>query len=658
MLNFRCQKTLFRAQAYDVARIGFCDDHKSCDLTLILGAQDLDDQVLRYLRSRHSTPAKVLATGKFKTRQQEITTENKLAFASASAVNILNFSRPGEDIKSTSKIFPLYGDLSLLEPHDPNAQKRIFIFLRGDEWARLDKILELEQLTINADARVWFVVSSKEKEIFFKAFRLRAIVIPFSELSYSIISRYADLCLVFGQSDIGAMVENFLAACIARGGVVIDATNDKSILAECDVVVRAPTSVPAVSAFLNNVVYPKFLDISRQVAISAWRRDLRFDFWDVARAKHPKPKSEVSKKSKIFFMPTNGMGLGHAQRCLNVARSLTDLASEVPAEFAAHPSCVGMVRQSNFSCWPLVPKSDEHQLPFSNDIVNYKRLLRQLKDGDTFVFDGVFVFDSVMRSVLEGKLNAIWIRRGLWNSQQDNTTALMREFVFSRVIIPQEVFPELNETYSHSDKIVEVGPIVNQLVHDRKVAEMRQALTSLFDFDVTKIVVSMLGAGVAADRSIHIQSLCAAFEKHSNVGHIVLVWPNASVSPETFLWKRTRVVKSVRGLEIMKCADFVVSAVGYNTFHEIIYHRIPAIFVPQTAPFMDDQERRAAAAVSRGLAAMASESDGYALGSTVDNWLRDDSKVQDLKGALHSIGLPPVGNKKALSAILEVHDGF
>ena len=59
---------------------------------------------------------------------------------------------------------------------------------------------------------------------------------------------------------------------------------------------------------------------------------------------------------------------------------------------------------------PLVQKSTEHGEPFANDLLNYRRLKRMLSPGDRFVFDGVHVFDSVYRAIMERELDAVWIR--------------------------------------------------------------------------------------------------------------------------------------------------------------------------------------------------------------------------------------------------------
>ena len=47
---------------------------------------------------------------------------------------------------------------------------------------------------------------------------------------------------------------------------------------------------------------------------------------------------------------------------------------------------------------------------------------------------------------------------------------------------------------------------------------------------------------------------------------------------------------------------FSVAAAGYNTFHEAMSFGLPTIFVPNTAPGMDDQQGRAQFAQDRGAA--------------------------------------------------------
>ena len=46
--------------------------------------------------------------------------------------------------------------------------------------------------------------------------------------------------------------------------------------------------------------------------------------------------------------------------------------------------------------------------------------------------------------------------------------------------------------------------------------------------------------------------------------------------------------------------DFAISAAGYNSFHELLHHGVPTIFVPNDNQQVDDQRARAAWAESRG----------------------------------------------------------
>jgi len=61
------------------------------------------------------------------------------------------------------------------------------------------------------------------------------------------------------------------------------------------------------------------------------------------------------------------------------------------------------------------------------------------------------------------------------------------------------------------------------------------------------------------------------------------------------------VVLTVDALTLRRAADLLISAARYNSFHEALYPNIPAIFIPQAASYLDDQERRARAASERGL---------------------------------------------------------
>ena len=359
------------------------------------------------------------------------------------------------------------------------------------------------------------------------------------------------------------------------------------------------------------------------------------------------------QRDRIVFMPTNGVGLGHAQRCSLVAGELAQNPAASPV-FAAFPSCLRLIKSYGFDVMPLVAKSPLHAEPFANDVVNAVRLDPLLNRTAAFVFDGGYVFNSVVQTILGTRTPSVWIRRGLWQPGQDNAVALDREKVFDRVIVPLEAFSELNEDYSTGAQIVRVGPIVQQIALSQADRDsLRSGLAERFDLSFRHLVVTMLGGGVAADRSAQTTAVAASLARRSDVLHLVVVWPTATVDPGLFCWPNTRVVRTHHASVLAAAADLFVSAVGYNSFHEALYNRIPTIFVPQMAAFMDDQRSRAVAAAERGLARLVEPHELATLDQTLARML-DRGEAEALRSRLHALDLPEPGATAAAACIADL----
>ena len=99
----------------------------------------------------------------------------------------------------------------------------------------------------------------------------------------------------------------------------------------------------------------------------------------------------------------------------------------------------------------------------------------------------------------------------------------------------------------------------------------------------------------------------------------------------------------------------LVAAAGYNTFHEVLYNRVPAILVPQTGVFMDDQRARARAAGDRNLAAMVEPNELMTLERLVVRYL--DGEADALRARLAAAELPEPGTVRAARLIEELTYG-
>jgi UDP:flavonoid glycosyltransferase YjiC (YdhE family) len=199
--------------------------------------------------------------------------------------------------------------------------------------------------------------------------------------------------------------------------------------------------------------------------------------------------------------------------------------------------------------------------------------------------------------------------------------------------------------------VCEVGPIVQQADMDAACrSRLREALAARFLPGATRLVVTMLGGGVAADRSAQLQAICQALEGRTDVLNLLVVWPHAKISPSLHGWKNSIPVRTRHALQFCKASDFAISAAGYNSFHELLYNRIPAILVPQMAPYMDDQERRARAACDRGCGAFARAQDLWTLLGHLKSFL-DGGEADRVAAALSTLPLPDPGQRTAAAII-------
>ena len=312
-----------------------------------------------------------------------------------------------------------------------------------------------------------------------------------------------------------------------------------------------------------------------------------------------------------------------------------------------------LLKNYGFDTMPLVSRAEFHAQSHQNDLLNYARLRRLASEAGAFVFDGGYVFDSVYRTISELGVPGVWVRRGLWQPGQDNSVALDREKVFSRVIIPTEAFDELNLTLSHGDHLRSVGPIVQQLsLGSARKSELRQLLADQVGRPFDRLVVTMLGGGVAADRGAQSIAVAAECERHTGVLNLVVVWPTATVEPGLFHWHNTRVFKTHHASALVAAADLFVSAVGYNSFHEALYNQVPSIFIPQMAKFMDDQTARAEAAAARDVATVVAPENIFQLQQEIAAHLT--GKAEDMGARLAGLTLPDPGNRAAARIIEEL----
>jgi UDP:flavonoid glycosyltransferase YjiC (YdhE family) len=98
--------------------------------------------------------------------------------------------------------------------------------------------------------------------------------------------------------------------------------------------------------------------------------------------------------------------------------------------------------------------------------------------------------------------------------------------------------------------------------------------------------------------------------------------------------------------------DFAISAVGYNSFHELLFAGIPTILVPNEATKQDNQVARSLYADRHGLAICVRTKDVYRLTATIDRLL-DPSERELIRSRLGNLDQTN-GAKQAAALIHEM----
>lgn len=643
------------------------------DRLLVLSGQTASDAYVSSLRRFAGAGlGRTILAARLESRQHDIGLRAKFGYALGQDPDVLALADDSVSLLGSS-LGPIFGiDRSGCTPADPALRVLLVAPVISDSKGKAG----LQSLAVSRRLKVTVLTDGESKT----ALRKSGLALPvyhYGEVPLRVHVAGTDIA-VFCQAVPRSFAMRMLLADLAASGAgLLDASDGFVNRQREPAFLPAPSDPNALAGFLLAELGNAIGDLKQLARDSALARTAKENLAALRRtlgdgeagvsestsgpATAPgtaRPRSGTTpapepQRDRIVFMPTNGVGLGHAQRCSLVAGELAQNPAASPA-FAAFPSCLRLIKSYGFDVMPLVAKSPLHAEPFANDVVNAVRLDPLLNRTAAFVFDGGYVFNSVVQTILGTRTPSVWIRRGLWQPGQDNAVALDREKVFDRVIVPLEAFSELNEDYSTGAQIVRVGPIVQQIALSQADRDsLRSGLAERFDLSFRHLVVTMLGGGVAADRSAQTTAVAASLARRSDVLHLVVVWPTATVDPGLFCWPNTRVVRTHHASVLAAAADLFVSAVGYNSFHEALYNRIPTIFVPQMAAFMDDQRSRAVAAAERGLARLVEPHELATLDQTLARML-DRGDAEALRSRLHALDLPEPGATAAAACIADL----
>lgn len=345
----------------------------------------------------------------------------------------------------------------------------------------------------------------------------------------------------------------------------------------------------------------------------------------------------------VIFVPSNGVGLGHVNRLLAIARR----CRSVTPIFATQAQAPDIIESHGFFA---------HYLPGHNylGVVRddwepwFQAELEWLIDAFSaraVVYDGNAPGPGLVRAVgSRGGCRLVWIRGGMAGRARmpylDNTP-------YCDLVIEPGELAETADDGVTSMRRFEATVVDPVLLLDRAELLPRDAARAELGIaaDRTAVLIQ-LGAGANRDIIGLTDQIIATLRQHEGVEIVVAEWATGVPAPR--VWPGVRVMRGHPFARYYNAFDFAFAAAGYSTFHEGLAAALPTIFVPNGARSMDDQVGRARYAEEHDLALHLEPAGMSELSEMIAALMAEPARAY-LRNASHKLG---VANGAATAAAL------
>jgi Glycosyltransferase family 28 C-terminal domain len=329
------------------------------------------------------------------------------------------------------------------------------------------------------------------------------------------------------------------------------------------------------------------------------------------------------RKRRVLFVTSNGVGIGHLTRMLAVARRCPPPLEPV---FLTLSPAISIVREQGF----LV-----EYLPFHGrlgcDIQHWNRWLREevseliaFYDPPVLTFDGNVPYQGLVDALRDHPdLWSVWCRRGMWQPGRGKE-AISRERYFDAVVEPRDLAgaEDRGLTVQSRSRTRPVEPI--RLLDAGDLLSRGEARAALGIDPSRPTVLLQLGSGNNYDYATLRRAAIALLQERYQADVRVAEWLIAEQPIK--LPEGVGIIKEYPLSRYLPAFDLVISAAGYNSFHELLLAGVPAIFVPNEHPQQDDQLARARFAEHQGVGACVRVREIYRLSACIERLLQPDER--------------------------------
>lgn len=313
-------------------------------------------------------------------------------------------------------------------------------------------------------------------------------------------------------------------------------------------------------------------------------RDL--DYSDTQQVDRTDNETQKVPRKRILFVTSNGGGMGHLTRLLSVALRLPkELVQPV---FASLSTAAHLVRNYEIPFEYISSSADLSMSSRDWNVYFEDRLSMIIEEYkiDHLVFDGTMPYAGLLNACRGRGIQTTWMRRGMWK-QDLPSTHLRKDDDFDTVIEPGEIAGEYdNGLTKHVTNKIVVDPIT--LLSREDLLSREEARRELGYNLSDKVALVTLGTGSVDNFGVPQDWVLSWFAENAPEWRVVVTQSPLESTQEA----SSAETVSVHPLaQYTHAFDVAVSAAGYNSYHEWMVGRLPALWVAK-ARRTDDQIAR------------------------------------------------------------------
>jgi UDP:flavonoid glycosyltransferase YjiC (YdhE family) len=325
---------------------------------------------------------------------------------------------------------------------------------------------------------------------------------------------------------------------------------------------------------------------------------------------------DAGLRPTVLFYAIDGAGLGHLSRCLAIARRLS-----VPAVFITTCRRADVLDGYGIP-YRYVPTFDATVDDPARARAGWQeglaRAVGELLDEHrpaVVVADGVATDAGLSRALRDAPgIARVGIRRA-YRLDGRQHLVVEQDRAFHLLLIPHDHGTETVRV-PVGPAAAWVGPL---MITSREEALEREEARRVLGLPATGFCVLLqLGAGrIGGGKEVE-AGLVQQLEARGVT--VAVTSYEKSANPQTGAVVPTNHFPLA---STMRAFDAAVAAAGYNTFHELMHHGVPTIFVPNAATISDDQTARARLAERAGAALFVAGADPGGLHAAVERVIGD-----------------------------------